>query len=309
MDNKILHLKNISKTFKKVKALNQINLTVNNGDTLALIGNNGSGKSTLLNIITGLYYPDQDSGFLEIYGEKSPAALPLARRHIAYVGNNYFHPLLSAKQNLQLTAQLQANDNYVEMNNLLHYFELFPYFERPINSLSLGIQQKFRLVAALMAEKSLIILDEPFVYIDPLSCQKLLELLLQKQEKENLTYIISSHNLHLIDKLANRFCFINAGEIKNEISLSELRRRQSNTYNLDTDNNRIALVLLQDINGITNLSLNKDKSLTFSALNLDLKQLNRLLAEHDLYINSLYRRQFDLNDYFQEIMKGENYND
>ena len=173
MDNKILHLKNISKTFKKVKALNQINLTVNNGDTLALIGNNGSGKSTLLNIITGLYYPDQDNGFLEIYGKKSPAALPLARRHIAYVGNNYFHPLLSAKQNLQLTAQLQANDNYVEMNNLLHYFELFPYFERPINSLSLGIQQKFRLVAALMAEKSLIILDEPFVYIDPLSCQKL----------------------------------------------------------------------------------------------------------------------------------------
>ena len=211
----MLSIRNVSKTYKKssVKAIDDINIEIEDGDIFGFIGPNGAGKSTTIKCVVGIH--GFDSG--EIYLEgKTIKEDPIAyKKMIAYVPDNpdlYDH--LSGIAYLDFIANIFGLGE--EKNELIHkYAELFGIesaLANPIKTYSHGMKQKLEIISALIHKPKLLVLDEPFVGLDPKATFDLKEVM--KELCSNGTMIFfSSHVLEVVEKFCNKIAIIKNGKI------------------------------------------------------------------------------------------------
>lgn len=211
----MLEIKNMSKTYNNVtKACDNINLVIEPGDIYGFIGHNGAGKTTLLKSISGII--NFDEGEINIFG-KSIKTNPLeAKKLIAYIPDNPdIYESLTGIQYLDFMADVfevdlekrkTLIDKYAEM------FEMKDVLNNPISSYSHGMKQKTVVMGALIHEPKVMLLDEPFVGLDPKASFLLKEVFKDLCERGSLIFF-STHVLEVAEKLCTNVAIIQKGKI------------------------------------------------------------------------------------------------
>lgn len=199
----------ITKRFGSQGALNNLNLTINCGERVLLLGANGAGKSTLLRILAGL--ARCDDGEVRIDGQ--PRGTTVSSQ-IGYVGHQtLLYPCLSVRENIELFAALAGADS--SSTDLLSRWQLDNHAERMVGELSRGLQFRVSLARALVAQPRFILLDEPSAALD----EEALALLignLQSAALANSAIIIATHDIRRLASIATRVVVMRAGHIQHD---------------------------------------------------------------------------------------------
>lgn len=207
----ILELQNLKKYFATQKAVDDISLTIERGQIFGLLGPNGAGKTTLIRMITGIFYPDE--GNIIFDGKKFD---PL--NDIAYIGympeeRGLYKKMKIGEQTLYL-AQLKGLSKQEANEKIREWFvklDMLSWWNKKVEDLSKGMQQKLQFVTTVLHKPKLVILDEPFSGLDPVNSN------LIKEEIYNLaqngaTIIFSTHRMEQVEEICNHIALVNKGK-------------------------------------------------------------------------------------------------
>ena len=220
-----LALDRASRTFSNGSGIFDIDLELEPGRIVALVGLNGAGKSTLMRVLLGMLRPQ--SGRALLNGDELDSA-PLSEW--ARVGHLVEYPLaygeLTARRNLELSARLRGvADVPAAVDRAIAEFALEPYADRRVRTLSLGNRQRVGVAAALQHDPATIVLDEPTNALDPAGVIRLRESLLRRAA-DGAAVLVSSHHLDEVARIADRIVVMNAGRLIGELApdISEIER-------------------------------------------------------------------------------------
>lgn len=218
--NKPIHTENLTKRFRSVEALHDLDLTVPDNAIYALVGPNGAGKTTAIKVLMNILKPS--SGSAEVMGNKSTELRGSLFSSIGYVSENQKLPDWMRVGSLFdfLRPFYPSWDRDLE-RALIRQFEL--PLDRKLNKLSRGMRMKAALASALAFHPKLIVLDEPFTGLDPLVRDELIQGLLDRAEES--TAFISSHDLGEIESFASHIGYLERGELRLSEELSTLSER------------------------------------------------------------------------------------
>lgn len=220
MQKTILEMKNITKIFPGVKALDNVNLDVAEGEIHALVGENGAGKSTLMNVLSGVYPYGTYTGDIIYYGRQECRFRNI--RDSEHVGIVIVHQELELVQYLSIAENIFLGNEraknkiidwdrtHYEANQLLKRVGLNEDTQKPVKDIGVGKQQLVEIAKVLSKKVKLLILDEPTAALNDEESENLLKLLLQFKA-EGITSIIISHKIHEISKIADRITIIRDG--------------------------------------------------------------------------------------------------
>lgn len=209
----ILEIRDLSKAYGSHTALACINLDVEQGSIFGLLGPNGAGKTTLLRIINSIL--TKDTGSVIIDGQ--PAELGVTTKLIGYMPEERgLYPKMRVDDQILYFGKLKGADIGLLRENMYEYMNIFNINEqdrhRRVEELSKGNQQKVQIIATLVHDPKLIILDEPFSGFDPINGQ-LLQSLIERLQQKGGTIILSSHNMPAIEDMATHIALINKGNV------------------------------------------------------------------------------------------------
>jgi ABC-2 type transport system ATP-binding protein len=302
----ILTTNALSKTYRKTKALDAINLTIHQGDIYGFIGKNGAGKTTLIRVIAGIAEPT--SGSFSLFGESTIKNIVKARRDMAAVVESpALHLNLSAYDNLKLQCILLGiQDNHdVVIRDVLTQVDLEKLLierKKKAKNFSLGMRQRLGIAMALISKPKFLILDEPNNGLDPEGIRDLRQLLLRLNQEQGLTMLISSHMLTELSKLATRYGFIDRGKLLREITAAELQKesRQATILQLgsaDFQVNPLHAIGLKDFEMVgMNLRIYGQQSLQ--------PYLNELVKQKVELVN-MQKESDDLEAFFMNMIGGK----
>lgn len=312
----LLQLKEVGKEFAKVKVLDQIDLTIEEGDIIGIVGESGSGKTTLLNLLTGFMEPSQGEVLYYSTVTKEPKNLHDNLHRIKkYIGfapqHNSFYPRLTVKENLFHFGQLYGVKQEVLINNiksLLQFTGLFEDRNKLAEHLSGGMQKRLNISCSLVHKPKILILDEPTADLDPL-IQKDILTLLEEANKQGITVILASHHLDTVEHLCNKVAVIHKGRIRSSGVLDEVKKPFLRDYfiiNLrpgDSKEKVLATLKKLPVKKI----VDEGKSLIIYPTDIE-KTIQGILAvikEENLYLHDLDLRKPSLNEVFESIATGK----
>lgn len=240
----ILEINGLVKNYASTKALDNVSFTVEEGEICGLLGPNGAGKTTLLRIINSLLVCD--AGTVTING--IPASLK-AGRHIGYMPEERgLYDKMRVEDQILYFGQLKGGDPArlrVVMNEYMDIFNLTGQGHRKVKELSKGNQQKVQIIATLVHEPNLVILDEPFSGFDPINGALLQDLIARLREK-GATIMLSSHNMPAIEEICNTIALIDHGRLLVKGELSDIKEAHTTSEILLTTRRPLSLPLLMD---------------------------------------------------------------
>jgi len=223
----ILKLEKLTLKFGKRMILDNLNMQLNNGQILGLLGPNGVGKSTIFNIITGFIKPD--FGSIVITNEKVNN-YPIHQRTIKFkIGfvpqyGGFFHDL-TVHENLKAIAEIAIeNKSYREekINSLISKFEFDPILEIKGNFLSGGQKKKLVIALALIADPKILLLDEPFAALDVMTIKTLQNIIVELQSINNISVILCDHQARDLLACVDKAVIIHNGKVIAEGTPSNL---------------------------------------------------------------------------------------
>ncbi len=224
----MIKISKVTKKYGTKKALNNVSFEVNEGEIFAFIGHNGAGKTTLIKAIMGIH--DFDEGEILING-KSIKSRPVAcKKEMAYVPDNpELYENMRAIQFINFVCDMYEVDERRRERNINKYakmFEISQNLNDTIESFSHGMKQKIALIAALSHEPKIMVMDEPFVGLDPKAVFDMKELM-REMAKEGKTIFFSTHILDVAEKLCTKVAIIKGGKIMKVGSMSEVKGDKS----------------------------------------------------------------------------------
>ena len=218
----VLTTQALSKHYGHFKALNNLTMKVPKGAIYGFIGKNGAGKTTLIRLICGLQAPT--SGEYTLYGRKSgDGHLHDSRRRMgAVVETPSIYLNMSAMDNLKHQYIILGKPSFEGIDELLNLVGLAHAGRKKAKNFSLGMRQRLGIAIALAGDPDFLVLDEPVNGLDPQGIIEIRELILKLNREHQMTFLISSHILDELSKLATHYGFIDKGHIVREISAENL---------------------------------------------------------------------------------------
>lgn len=286
-----LEVKNINKKYKNKVVLNDINFSIQSGEIVALIGKNGAGKSTLINIITKLI--QQDSGQSKIFEKEK-----FDRNLIGVMmQENISLDRITVKEIIKLTRTYYRNP--MSYQAILALSELQNYTNHPMDKLSGGQKRKLQFALTLAGNPDLIFLDEPTVGMDAESRTKFWEHI-DELKKQGKTFLITSHYLEELEKVANRFIFLHNQRIIFDGSLAEMGKQLKKVQ--VTFNSELIKDIFNKLPAVLRVSeLNHHYTLITSDVNSLITQLVPYLSA----IDNLEIRQQNLDTLMDSLIRNE----
>lgn len=285
MNTSIIKTENLSYSYSKgIKTLENINLTVKEGDIYGFLGPNGSGKTTTLRLLLGLL--KNQNGKIGLFGKGLQNDRSEILKNIgSLIESPSLYSHLSAKENLEIYRNVY-NQPKSRIDEVLKITDLLEVGKKSVKEYSLGMKQRLAIALALLPKPKLMILDEPTNGLDPTGIIDLRNLIKKLNREEGITFVISSHILPEIEKLVNRIGIISKGKIQFQGSLKELQELQQKHIflHINTSDNDKALSLLdsyQPKTGNGEILLNSQDS-NQSA------QINRLLVQENIDVYDLH---------------------
>ncbi len=250
--NPAVTLRNVTKSFRDVVAVDRLDLTVPIGSLYGFIGPNGSGKTTTLRMIMHILLPDQ--GEIEVLGSRGTRA---ARDCVSYLPEERgLYKRMSVRRLLRYYGALKGAkqpelDQAIDL--WLERLGLSAWIDRKVDSLSKGMAQKVQFIAAVLNKPQLLILDEPFSGLDPVNAEVLKDAVLDLR-KSGTTIVFSTHDMSVAERLCDRIFMIFKGKKVLDGTLDEIQSKFGfDTVRLKTDDGLNALEGLVDPDEITDL--------------------------------------------------------
>ncbi|MDA6067621.1 ATP-binding cassette domain-containing protein [Idiomarina abyssalis] len=300
-----LSVNNVTKRYRTVTAVDAISLDIQPGKIQALLGPNGAGKSSLVRMLVGLTHPDQG----EIVVENNGQTIDLTYHDFAYLPEDRgLYQDRSILDNLNYIASLRGlklSDIRGDIDSWLARFELADRKDEPLRQMSKGNQQKVQLIATLLHDPQLVILDEPFSGLDPVNQEHVLTVLSELRERGK-TVVLSAHQMALVERLADTMLLMNKGRAVAQGSLQEIRNTllPEPVYRVTT-NAQLAMENWAAVEQVDSVHKVNDEQveLTFNK-DADIEQLWPQLAQqvpikafapiqpglHDLYLDTIRKQ-------------------
>jgi ABC-2 type transport system ATP-binding protein len=223
----------LCKRYGSSLVIDHVNMHVPEKAVYGFVGENGSGKTTIMRLVSGLASPT--SGEYSLFGVSSKdRAIHKVRKNIsAIVEMASLVPSLTALENMRYQElYIGINQTDEERMELLRKVHLEEVGNKKVRNYSLGMRQRLAIALALMNKPKLMLLDEPMNGLDPEGIAELRELLIDLNQKEGITVLISSHILSELEKIASCYGFISHGKLLEEITTEELQNRCKKSLNL-----------------------------------------------------------------------------
>jgi ABC-type multidrug transport system ATPase subunit len=293
----VIQVKNLTKSFKNLTAVNNLSFSVNEGEVYGFLGQNGAGKSTTIRMLLTLIEPT--SGSIEIFG----MGLHKHRREIlqqtgAIIEKPDLYKYLTAKENLRIFAKLsgvKADDKRIMKQ--LEMVGLADRADSKVKTYSQGMKQRLGLAVALIHNPGLIILDEPTNGLDPQGIADIRNLINHLSKDLGKTLVVSSHLLNEMEMIADSMLIINKGKKIVEGKVNELLNPSQMRVELITDNNEVALNFIQQSTWKNNYKKETEGSLFFEMAKMQIQELAADLVNNNIGIQML-RPVHSLEEYF-----------
>lgn len=217
MDQNLLHIQNLSKSYNGIKTLHNINLDLPKNKIIGLLGPNGAGKTTLIKILANLL--QQYEGEILIENHKLGIE---SKKIISYLpDSSYLNEKWEAKRILDFFRDFFEDFQYSKSLMLLEKFHI--PLQKPFKSLSKGTKEKLQLITTLCRNAKLYLFDEPIAGVDPLAREEIFDLIIQNRNLQS-SVIISTHLVSDIEKYVDMCIFIKEGRILNFGNTSEIKQ-------------------------------------------------------------------------------------
>ena len=224
----MIEIKNVTKKYGDKKALDNVSFNVNDGDIFAFIGHNGAGKTTLIKSIVGIH--DFDEGDILIDGLSIKENPVECKKLMAFVPDNpETYEKMKAIDYINFICDMYDIDTETRKENIKKYSKLFDMQDKlndTIDSYSHGMKQKIVLISALAHDPKILIMDEPFVGLDPKAVFDIKEIL-NEMVKEKKIVFYSTHILDVAEKLCSRVAIIKNGKLIKSGSMKEIKGDKS----------------------------------------------------------------------------------
>ena len=228
----LLTAENINKTFDAHKALSDISLEIPKGSIFGLLGPNGAGKTTFIRIINQIIGPD--NGKIYIDGEK------LNQSHINRIGylpeeRGLYKKMKVGEQAIYLAMLkgLTERESKKRLKQWFEKFEIIPWWDKKVEELSKGMQQKIQFIVTILHQPELLIFDEPFSGFDPINTNLLKKEILNLRD-QGATIIFSTHNMESVEEICDRIALINKSKLILEGKVSEIKHgHRTNTFEVE----------------------------------------------------------------------------
>ena len=290
----VLSIKGLTKDFGRLRAVNQLNLEVQQGQVFGMLGPNGSGKTTTLGMLMGVINPT--AGEYSWFGE--PPTHNLRKKIGAVLEHPIFYPYLSGQKNLELNAMVKEcpTDNIAKVLDLV---ELSGRKDDKYKTYSLGMKQRLAIASALLNEPTVLILDEPTNGLDPMGIAEIRELT-KKIAASGKTIILASHLLDEVQKVCTHFAVLKKGNLIHSGPVDDVGRG-SETVEVQADVANLS-ELLMDFSGTA--SINRENGYFQVTLRDDFhgKDLNRFLFDKGVVASHLVTKKKSLEKMFLEIL-------
>jgi len=227
----VIEIENLTKSYGKTLALSDVDLTVDEGEVFGFIGPNGAGKTTTLRILLGLLR--KDAGHVSVLGGDPWRDAVALHRRLAYVpGDVSLWPNLTGGEVIDLLGRLRGSFDQSRRDELVERFSFDP--TKPCRTYSTGNRQKVALIAALVSDVELFILDEPTLGLDPLM-EAVFRDCVEEVKEAGKTVLLSSHILAEVEALCDRISIIKEGRIVDSGTLAELRHLRRISVSVESE--------------------------------------------------------------------------
>lgn len=305
MSEDILMVENLTKEYKNIKALDNVNISLERGKIYGIIGENGAGKTTLIRMIAGLGEPTY--GEIILFGHKEKEELKNQRKRIGYlIETPSLYLDMTAKDNMKLHRTIKGIPDMEMDEEILKLVGLESVYNKKAKDFSLGMKQRLGIAIALIGNPELLILDEPINGIDPSGIVEIRQLLRKLCEEKNITILISSHILNELYQLATNYIFIHKGRIKENITLKEIDEKCKKYILLNTDEPERMVYILENVLNTRNYKVMQDKSIRLYEYIDNRKELAKAFLENRILVTNISCESDSLEDYFMNVVGGKN---
>lgn len=286
----LITTKQLTKQYGHIKAVNQVDINIQQGDIYGLIGQNGSGKTTLIRMLTSLIRPT--SGQIDFHQQQLKIG--------AVIEGPAYYPYLSARDNLMYYAKVyHLSDKQQRVQEVLEFIGLENTKNKKVKNFSLGMRQRLGLGIAILNRPDFLILDEPMNGLDPQGIVEMRQLIERLNQQYNTTVLISSHLLSELSLLATRYGIIHQGKLIKQLSEDDLNQHHS-YIKLKSSNLTKTLALLEQQ---YQCEVAEDV-IKVVAPETAMSEIAQQLMTHQIYLTYFTYEKESLEDYFLNLVGG-----
>ncbi len=303
MENIVLETVNLTKKFKNKTVVDNLNISINEGDIFGFLGPNGAGKTTTIRMLVGLISPT--SGSAKILGEDIQNNFVGAIKDVgAIVENPELYPFYTGRQNLIHFAKLSGNVDKERIEEVIKLVRLENRIDTKVKTYSLGMRQRLGLAQALLNRPKVLVLDEPTNGLDPQGMKEVRDIIGHLAKQEKITIFISSHLLHEIEQLCNKVAIISNGKLIIQGDVRKLLSKEYEEVLIEVNDPQRAQSVLTPLPFIQDVFVN-DNMITVRYVGDSVSQINKALVLADIEVRYLAVQKGNLEDYFLELTGGE----
>lgn len=298
----IITTNELCKQYSHKLVIDHVNMHIPEHSIYGFVGENGSGKTTIMRLLTGLAEPT--SGSFTLFGVKNtdPAIYEKRKYVSAIVEKTSLVPSMTAKENLRYF-ELYTGISLTEQDrdDLLRKVHLEDVGNKKVRNFSLGMRQRLGIALALVSKPKLMFLDEPMNGLDPEGIAELRDLLIDLNQKDGITVLISSHILSELEKIASCYGFISHGKIIEEITASELQSRCRKSLMIKVDKIAETEAILKTHN-ITDYKVSSNGEINIFE-NLKVNDIVAELNAANVTILSINSSEESVEEYYLNLVK------
>lgn len=299
----VIETKDLTKVFGSQVGVNHVNIKVKKGTIYGLLGRNGAGKTTTIRMLLNL--ASLTKGEILLFGEdyrKNPKQT--YRRIGSIIETPGFYENLTGEENLRLLEKLRGTQKKDAVIRALETVGLDKEREKTFGNFSLGMKQRLGIAAAVIHEPELLILDEPINGLDPVGISEIRNYLEALCREKGTTILISSHILSEIEQIAHTIGVMHEGKLLEEISMTELHKRNRRYVEFQVSDENKASLLLEERFHFDDYSVHENGNIRLYS-SFDLRgQFNRSFVENGIDITKINLSEEKLEDYFSKLIGG-----
>jgi ABC-2 type transport system ATP-binding protein len=305
----IIETKELSKIYGDVRAVDRLNLTVDEGEIFGLLGPNGAGKTTTIILLLGLSVPT--AGTATVVGHDIVRESKEVRRSVGLLPEaaGYYEDI-TAQKNLEYIGQLNdlsKNECEKRALELLSEVGLSEWKNAKVETFSRGMKQRLGIAQALIKRPKLVIFDEPTIGLDPAGTKEIRDMILKLNREQGLTVLMASHLLNEIQLTCTKVGILNRGRLVVEDTIENLSKIVSDSegmsleFKLDNATPEL-LKELEAIDGVTQVSQQNDR--LFVNMSRDIaSKVSKTIMKHGAVILLMKPREYSLEEIFMKYYK------
>jgi len=304
-----LQIQNVTKTFGRKTAVDNVSFDLYPGEVFGFLGPNGAGKTTIIKMVMGFFRPDEGTIIINGFNRKTHYEAAMASIG-GIVENPEMYNTLSARLNLKMYARLHKGVTSERIDEVLELVGLSDRADDPVKKYSLGMKQRIGLAQAMLHHPKVLILDEPTNGLDPAGIHLLRDVLKKLAHEEGVAVMVSSHLLSEMQLMCDRIGIISHGKLLQICSIEDLMQKaqSSSVYRIKTSNPSKAKEILSEVypNRISNIG---SDTLDIEIDETQINECVRTLVASGSDILGVQKQESTLEDIFLEITGGGSENE